>query len=111
MNFKFLKSPKFWTNVTMFLLTGVVTLGDPAVTESAIAIAQTRVYIDGVMGIIKAGLFVSGGGIGLFGCFQLIMAYLQSNPTEYAAAVKKIVAGGMLGGLAVIAATFIKTAA
>lgn len=68
-------------------------------------------FIDMLQPIIGYGLKITGGFIGLFGGVQFAMAYLQSNPTAYADAGKKIVAGGMLVGIGVISGEFLKVAA
>lgn len=102
--FDFLLSKQFiayLSIVFIFFLSANNILADDA------AFDQSRFFLTKILDVIKAGLYMTGGGIGLFGSFQLIMAYLQSNPTEYANAVKKIVAGGMLIALGFIASSFV----
>lgn len=84
------------------LLFGVVVLGEGE--------AEGSKFINMLQPIIGYGLKITGGFIGLFGGVQFAMAYLQSNPTAYADAGKKIVAGGMLVGIGVISADFLKVA-
>lgn len=102
------KAGKYILIGILFILTGTVLYAVGEVDTTA-KIGAATYYFKKAIGVIKGGMYVSGGGISLFGFFQLIMAYLQSNPTAYADAVKKIVAGGMLIALGAGAELFIMT--
>ncbi len=83
--------------VCMVLLCAVSLMGNNEEVDAAAA----NKYIEGIKSILKYALGLTGGGIGLFGGVGLAMAYLQSNPSAYGEAIKKIVAGGMILGIAV----------
>jgi len=64
-------------------------------------------YVTQVSSLIKSGLQITGGGIGLFGAMQIGLAYMQGNPSAYGDAMKKIVAGGIIFGVGTLTETFL----
>ena len=90
----------------MMVLLLLVVISSVAFAADSSAEAGSK-FITILRPIIEYGLKITGGFIGLFGGVQFAMAYLQSNPTAYAEAGKKIVAGGMLVGIGIIVPSFL----
>lgn len=93
-------------NKKMLLVLALLMVSSVAFGADSSAEAGSK-FITILRPIIEYGLKITGGFIGLFGGVQFAMAYLQSNPTAYAEAGKKIVAGGMLVGIGIIVPSFL----